>query len=97
MDRNNIGELLISKGEKFYSLGKKGIIALLAGIGLDALICVLSLIIEGRVYFLSGMEITVIGSIVSILLAVVGLFLMPFFFFGLHYLGLGKICKNTEE
>lgn len=96
MDTNNIGTLLIEKGEKFYTVGKKGIISFLAGLGLAAFICILSLLIEGEIYFLRGYEITVFGSVVSLVLIAGGAFLLPFYFFGLHYIGLGKICENTK-
>lgn len=97
MSTNYIGKLLIEKGEKFYSIGKGGIGSLIAGLSLAAFICIVSLITEGRIYFLDGYTITVVGSVLSILLVTVGLFLLPFFFFGLHYMGLGRICENTEK
>lgn len=97
MVENGVGKMLIKRGAKFYSLGKKGIYCLLAGPCLALLICVLSLILEGEIIFFNGYPITSIGWIVSILLPAIGAFLYPFYFFGLHYIGLGKICQNTEK
>ena len=97
MDTNNIGQLLIEKGIKFYSIGKKGIFTLIAGIGLAVLICLIGLLLYGKIYFLSGYSFTIIISTVSLLIIAVGITLLPFFFLGLHYLGLGKICENTEK
>lgn len=94
---NNIGELLISKGEKFYSIGKKGIFLLLAGLGLAILICLISFIGYGKLYFFDGYAFTAFSWILSILLVLIGSFLIPFFFFGLHYMGLGQICENTKK
>ena len=96
MNKDYIGSLLIEKGEKFYTLGKMGIISLLSGLGLAAFICILGLLLYGRIYFLEGYGITIFDSIISILLTIIGGFLLPFFFFGLHYMGLGKICENTK-
>lgn len=97
MNTNYIGKLLIEKGEKFYSIGKGGIGSLIAGLCLAVLICVISLIGYGQIYFLDGYTITIVAWIVSMLLVAVGLFLIPFFFAGLHYMGIGRICENTEK
>lgn len=92
-----IGKMLIKKGAKFHALGKKGIYCLCAGPGLAVLICIFSLALYGKLYFFDGMAITAVGWILSILLTTIGGFLYPFYFFGLHYMGLGRICQNTEE
>lgn len=97
MYTDDIGNLLVEKGEKFYSTGKAGIISLLAGVGLAMLICLISFSSYGRVFFFDGYTITAIAWIVSIMLVLIGSFLLPFFFFGLHYMGIGQICENTKK
>jgi len=97
MYTKDIGNLLIAKGEKFCSTGKAGIISVLAGFGLAMLICLISFIGYGELYFFDGYAITAFGWILSILLVLIGSFMTPFFFFGLHYMGLGQICENTKK
>lgn len=92
-----IGTMLIKCGAKFYSMGKKGIHCLFVGPGLALFICGLSLALYGKVFFFDGYLFTTICWVLSILLTVIGAFLYPFYFFGLHYMGLGKICQNTEQ
>lgn len=94
MDKN-IGKNLIEIGENFYFFGKWGIKSFGAGICLAILICLISLIGFGRVYFFNN-PISTIGWIISILLIAGGAILFPFYFFGLHYIGLGQICTNTS-
>ena len=97
MEDNTIGRMLIEKGKKFYTAGAFGIKSMIAGIGLSIFICIISSLIYGRLYFFDGFAITAISWVLSIILIIIGAFLFPFYFFGLHYMGLGQICENTNK
>ena len=97
MSGYTIGKTLMIKGKRYYTIGKTGIISLYIGVLLEILICGICFALEGRVFLFDGYLITSLAWIRSFFLIASGLFSLPFFFFGLQYIGLGKICKNTEK
>lgn len=98
----NISELLLARGTKFYNFGRMAIkYFLLGGIALAAVILLISQI--GWGYW--GLDYLVLGGsfgVVNFLMVIayigilVGLIGLTLYFAGLHYMGLGQIAKNTE-
>ena len=99
----NVSDLVLRKGQQFYGIGKTaakilgisaGVLALILFIGLlgwgaISLLYILSLHSDfSFVNFLTGL------SYFGILVGVIG---VPFYFMGLHFLGLGQIAKNTDN
>lgn len=98
----DISKTLLEKGAKFYKVGGVLIKVLLASLALFALIMIIGIIGWGTgscLYILTVytrytfVDILIVISYLGIVAGLVGL---PFFFFGLHYMGLGQIAINTE-
>lgn len=96
MATNSIGNLLIEKGTKFYQWGKTGFGDFIGGIVLAALISIFSLAGYGRVYFFDGYVFTGVLWICAFFLIAVGAALIPLYFIGLHYMGLGRLNQYNE-
>lgn len=88
-----ISELLIYKGEQFRKIGLVGAVTLLCGVclGIITMFCV----IAGE-YPPIALLVNPFG-IFTFVLDALGAGLIPFYFFGLHYLGLGQIVRNTSS
>lgn len=97
----NISKLLLGKGYSFYNKGK--ILIKILGISVAAfvLIILVALIgfggLGGVLYFDSEYGFANVLIAISYLGILVGLIGIPFYFIGLHYLGLGQISKNTDN
>ncbi len=101
---DNIPKLLLTNGTKFYNFGRFAIKRLLLiGAAVWALIQLISLIgwgVNGLLLSLlaesiySFVNLLVVAAYISILIGLVG---VPFYFAGLHYLGLGQIAENTKK
>ena len=93
-----VSDMLLYTGERFYKKGKLGIKLLIAGLIIGILFLVGQLLFTGEVYFFyESLAITKIIWVVSFALTGVGLPLTPLYFWGLHYMGLGQIAKNTNK
>ena len=94
----NISELLLRRGTSFYKFGRIAIkFFLTIGAGLLAFIMMFAdgyqlayLAISGYYEFVNFLMVL---AYLGILVGMIGMFL---YFWGLHYLGLGQISKNTE-
>ena len=96
MDINSIGNTLIEKGTKFYQWGKTGFGNFICGAVLAAIICVVSLAGYGRIYFFDGYAFTGALWICAFFLMAIGSALIPLYFIGLHFMGLGRINQYNE-
>lgn len=99
----NVSDFVLNKGKSFYSKGKfmmKWL--LLGGLALMVLIMLISqigwgywgqdyLIISGTYGFVNFL------MVIAYLGILIGLIGIPFYFIGLHYMGLGQIAKNTDN
>ena len=100
---NNVSELVLKKGEKFYKVGR----ILVKVLGISAAIFVLILLIAilgwGMRIIPYVLGVNVDYDFVNMLIGLsylgilVGLIGVPFYFLGLHYMGLGQIAKNTDN
>ena len=99
----NVSELLLEKGNSFYKKGKMLIKIFLISLALFALILLIALMDWGSCYGLT-LVLTFTSypfvnflTVVAYLGILIGLVGIPFYFLGLHYMGLGQIGKNTEK
>lgn len=95
-------EGLLSTGETMYRFSKPFVIALFVGIGFLIVICLLVVATgdgDELPLYLSFMDednpMAILFVAVSYLFISAGILAMPFFFMGLHYIGLGQIALNT--
>lgn len=99
----NVSELLLQKGNSFYEKGKTLIKIFLISLAVFALILLITLIGWGASSILLSLTVTTIYGFVNFLIVVaylgilIGLIGIPFYFLGLHYMGLGQIAKNTDN
>lgn len=96
MDTNNIGNLLLEKGTKFYQLGKSGFSSFICGVVLAILISLISFLGYGKVYFFDGYTFTGVLWFCAFFLIAVGSAQIPLYFIGLHYMGLGRLNQYNE-
>ena len=96
MDTNNIGNLLMEKGTKFYQWGKSGFGSFICGSVLAGLICLISFLTYEEVYFFDGYAFTGVLWICAFFLIAVGSAQIPLYFIGLHYMGLGRLNQYNE-
>lgn len=99
----NVSELLLEKGNSFYKKGKMLIKIFLISLALFALILLIALMDWGSRYGLilvltfTSYPFVNFLTVVAYLGILIGLVGIPFYFLGLHYMGLGQIGKNTEK
>ena len=99
----NVSELLLDKGNSFYKKGKMLIKIFRISLALFALILLIALMGWGgygliRVLtFITSYPFVNFLTVVAYLGILIGLVGIPFYFLGLHYMGLGQIGKNTEK
>ena len=106
-DTRSIESRLLEIGEKQYQFGRTGILRVLPiTVGLSILFLIVHFITRGGFEtfidafkfdfgMLDGLQaIVVIAIYLGVLYTLVG---VPFYFCGLHYLGLGKISENTKK
>ena len=91
MDRNNVGDLLLEKGTKYYRFGKSGFASLFSGILLAAGICLVSMALYGRIYFFDGFAFTAVLWICAVFLVGMSMVQIPLYLFGMHLMGLGRL------
>ncbi len=100
---NYVPELVLEKGEKFYRLGGNLIKVLWIDLAIFLSILLIAILgwgIEAAPYVLSAhveygfVNILVVLTYLGVLVGLVG---VPFYFWGLHYMVLGQIAKNTEN
>ena len=96
MNNSHVGNLLMEKGEKFYRWGKSGFGNFICGIVMAAMIAIISLAGYGKVYFFDGYEFTGVLWVCSFFLTSIGAALIPLYFIGLHYMGLGRLNQYNE-
>ena len=99
----NISKLLLKKGNSYYRKGRILIKIFLISLAVFVLIQLVNIIGWGASNIVLTLTATSIYGFVNILIIVaylgilVGLIGVPFYFIGLHYLGLGQISKNTDN
>ncbi len=100
----NVGDLLMRKGDSFYRWGKTGFGSFFSGLVLAVMICIISIAGYGRVYFFDGFAITAVLWICVFVLVAGGSAMIPLYFLGLHYMGLGRLnqygeilCQNMDH
>lgn len=100
---NNVADLVLKKGEKFYRLGRTLVKVLGISLAVFLLILLIAILGWGSIVipyvFLVNVDYAFVNFLIglSYLGIVVGLIGVPFYFWGLHYMGLGQIAKNTEK
>lgn len=98
----SVSELLLNKGNSLYSEGKMLIKIFLISLAVFALILLITLMGWGADSILLSLTVTTGYGFVNFLIVVaylgilVGAVGFPLYFYGLHYMGLGQIAKNTE-
>lgn len=90
---SEIGKLLVYKGEQFRKIGLVGAVITLSGIALGILTGIV--LVMNEYHFLE--LVTNPFGIISFIADALGCGMVPFYFIGLHYLGLGQIIRNTES
>lgn len=98
----SVSELLLNKGNSLYSKGKMLIKIFLISLALFALILLIALMGwggSGLIWVLTFTSYPFVNflTVVAYLGILIGLVGIPFYFLGLHYMGLGQIGKNTEK
>lgn len=88
-----ISELLVYKGEQFRKIGFVGAVIALSGIVLGILTGII--LVMNEYPFLA--LVTNPFGIISFVADGLGCGMVPFYFIGLHYLGLGQLVRNTEN
>ncbi|MGN0785251.1 MAG: hypothetical protein ACI4MR_06240 [Candidatus Aphodomorpha sp.] len=98
----NVSKLLLKKGKSFYKKGRPLIVLFWIGFALVVLIPLISFIGYGSSIAIGYLSLCGPIDFVNFLMGVgylgilAGLIGFPLYFFGLHYMGLGQIAKNTE-
>lgn len=101
---DNISALLLEKGTRLHKRGNLLIKISLVSIIVIVIVCIGALVMDGPEWMINCLAIKSAYGIVNLLMilayfgviigGVAGGFL---YYFGLHFMGLGQIVKNTEK